>query len=354
MTSAEPSLSSSRLVATLNGAHCDRPPFWFMRQAGRYLPEYRALRARVPDFLSFCLNPELCVEATLQPLRRFGMDAAILFSDILVVPYALGQGVAFREGEGPVLDPCRDATARQVLEDGEDRLLERLAPVFTTVRELRRCLPADTALIGFAGAPWTVATYMVEGKATRDFAEIKALAYARPDELQRLIDLLVRASIAYLDAQVAAGAEIIQLFDSWAGVLSEREFERWAVGPVKTIVTALKQRHPGLKVIGFPRAAGVLTRDYAVRTGVDAVGIDWTIPLDWAATVLQPQAVVQGNLDPRLVVVGGAPMREEALRILQQLGSGRLIFNLGHGLVPETNPAHVAELSELILGWAGA
>ncbi len=322
-----------------------------MRQAGRYLPEYRELRARAGSFLQLCLNPEHAAEVTLQPIRRFAMDAAILFADILLVPQAMGQRLEFREGEGPVLEPVRHAAAIDALTDDPAQILQRLKPVFETVHRVAAALPFDTALIGFAGSPWTVATYMVEGGSSRDFATVRRLAYHEPALFQRLIDLLVDATSAYLEGQIRAGAEAIQLFDSWAGVLPEAEFQRWCIAPTREIVARLRRTHPGVPVIGFPKGAGVMIEAYAAETGITSVGLDQTVPLGWAAATLQPHWALQGNLDPLLLVIGGQPMQEAAHRILEAFGRGPFVFNLGHGIVPETPPEHVAQLCELIRHW---
>jgi uroporphyrinogen decarboxylase len=324
----------------------DRPPFWLMRQAGRYLPEYCAIRNKVGDFLGLCLAPELAAQVTLQPLRRFGMDAAILFSDILVVPYALGQTIAFRRGEGPVLEPVRSEVALSRLD--VVKLPERLAPVYETVRLAKAGLPAGAALIGFAGAPWTVATYMVEGGTSRDFGAVKSWAFTDAEGFQVLINLLVEATALHLVAQADAGAEVVQIFDSWAGVLPEREVDRWVMAPVAEIVRRFKARHPQVPVIGFPRGIGALYPAYVRETGVDAVSLDSTVPVGWAAEAVQSLCPVQGNLDPYMLVAGGAVLRHEAERILSVLGQGPFVFNLGHGVVPETPPEHVAELARII------
>jgi uroporphyrinogen decarboxylase len=334
------------MLRVLQGERAVVPPIWLMRQAGRYLPEYRALRAEAGSFLNLCFTPELAVEVTLQPIRRFGFDAAILFSDILVVPHALGQSVSYREGEGPMLTPLRGVADIARLDPA--RLHDTLAPVYETVRRLAGALPGEIALIGFAGAPWTVATYMVEGGTSRDFRHTKLMAYREPDAFAALIDRLVEATVSYLLAQVAAGAEIIQLFDTWAGVLPEPAFRRWVIEPTRQIVTALREAHAELPVIGFPRGAGALYPDYLAATGVTAVSLDTGFPLGFARDVLQPKAAVQGNLDPLLLVAGGAAMRDAAAGIIAGLGGGRFIFNLDHGIVPETPPDHVAELVSLV------
>jgi uroporphyrinogen decarboxylase len=341
-------ISTKTMLRSLAGDVAARPPVWLMRQAGRYLPEYRKVRAGVASFLELCYTPELAVEVTLQPIRRYALDAAILFSDILVVPDALGQNVAFREGEGPVLEPIRsDDDVARLRPAG---IHERLAPVYETVRRLAAALPKEVALIGFAGAPWTVATYMVEGGTSRNFHRIQLWAYRDPAGFARLIDCLVAATIEYLSAQIEAGVEIVQLFDSWAGVLPEPGFERWVVAPTSRIVTALRQRHPDVPIIGFPRGAGLLYPHYFAATGVDAVSLDTTVPLAFARDTLQTIGTVQGNLDPLLLVNGGAAMSAATKAILGALTRGPFVFNLGHGIVPETPPDHVAELVALLRG----
>lgn len=337
------------LVRVLNGERLARPPLWFMRQAGRYLPEYRDLRARAGGFLEMCLRPELAAEATLQPIRRFALDAAILFSDILVVPYALGQAVTFSEGEGPLLEPVCDAAglARLSLKC----LQRRLAPVYEAVERVAASLPVETALLGFAGAPWTVASYMVEGGTSRDFVAVKTWALGRPQEFSELVDLLVEATVEHLIGQVRAGAEVLQLFDSWAGALSEAEFDRWCVEPVREIVRRLATACPDVPIIGFPRGVGLGYRRFIERTGVRAVGLDPAVPLLWAARELQPRCALQGNLDPVLLVVGGTPLRQQTERILEAWSQGPFIFNLGHGVLPTTPPEHVAKLVDLVRAW---
>lgn len=341
--------TSKPFLRALAGEVLPRPPFWLMRQAGRYLPEYRDVRARAGSFLDLCYTPELAVEVTLQPLRRYGMDAAILFSDILVVPHALGQALDYVEGEGPRLDPVRTAAALQRLSLAS--LHERLAPVYETVRRLSAVLPDETALIGFAGAPWTVACYMVEGGGSKDFAQVKAWAYRDPAGFGALIDLLVAATADYLCAQIDAGAEAVQLFDTWAGVLPAPAFHALVIAPTRRIVAAVRERHPGVPIIGFPRGAGVLYRDYAAETGVTALGLDTAVPAAWAAAELQPRVAVQGNLDPILLVAGGAALAEAARDLLRRLGQGPYVFNLGHGVVQTTPPEHVAQLAALIRSW---
>jgi len=317
-----------------------------MRQAGRYLPEYRELRGSAKNFLDFCYRPKLAVEATLQPIKRYGMDAAIVFSDILVIPDALGVDVSFETGHGPVVETVRDSAAISALSLKD--LEAHLAPVYETLSGVADALDDKTALIGFAGAPWTVATYMVEGGSSRDFANIKRWAFSDPDGFGALIDILIEAIARHLVCQVRAGAEAVQIFDSWAGVLPEPMFRRWCVEPVAAIVRQVKAVHPNVPIIGFPRGAGAAYQGYARATGVDAVGIDTTVPTQWAASNLQQDSVVQGNLDPLMLVVGGRAMEAEIERILGDLSGGGHVFNLGHGVVPETPPEHVAALASLL------
>ena len=338
-----------RLLRTLGGEAVWPPPVWLMRQAGRYLPEYRAIRAGVKDFVALCTTPALAAEVTLQPIRRYGFDAAILFSDILMLPWALGHGLEFKEGEGPVLPKLRDEAGVAALDPS--RVATRVAPIMETVRLVKSGLVAegfaDTALIGFAGAPFTVACYMVEGGGSKDFAAVRGMAYAQPALFQRLIDVLTEASIEYLSAQVVAGAEVLMLFDSWAGVLSPSLFRTHCVAPAARIVSALKARHPGVPVIGFPRLAGVMTRDYA-GSGIDGVGVDTGSDIAAVAAMLPAHMAVQGNLDPLAVVAGGSAMASEAAAILAAMRGRPFIFNLGHGIVPQTPPEHVAALLELV------
>ncbi len=343
------SVGTKRLIAALRGEVRERPPFWLMRQAGRYLPEYRAVRRQAPNFIEFCYNTDLAVEVTLQPIRRFAPDAAILFADILLIPEALGVATAFHEGEGPRLEPVRelDQVRRLAIEEVD----EHLAPVYGTVARLAQELPAEVALIGFAGAPWTVATYMVEGGGSKDFATVKRWALGQPDAFQELIDVLVEATIRYLSRQIEAGAEVVQLFDTWAGALPEVGFRRWCLEPLAKIVQALRQAYPDVPVIAFPRGCGALYAEVARQSGVDGLGLDSSVPLDWAARELQTKCAVQGNLDPQLLVVGGPQMEAEIDRVLDALGDGPFVFNLGHGIVPETPPEHVEALAERLHAW---
>jgi uroporphyrinogen decarboxylase len=343
---AVPSTLTKPLLRVLGGESLTRPPVWLMRQAGRYLPEYRALRKGLPDFLSLCFSPAQAAEATLQPIRRFALDAAILFSDILVVPHGLGRKVEFREGEGPVLEPLRRRKEAEAL--SSDGIVERLAPVYDAVRQVARDLPAQTALIGFAGAPWTVATYMVEGGTSRDFANVKAWALGDPAGFGILIDRLTEATITHLSAQIEAGAEVVQLFDSWAGVLPETAFRRFVIAPTKAIVEALRAFHPKVPIIGFPRGAGLHYRAYVAETQVSAVSLDSMVPCAIAHRTLQSLVPVQGNLDPILLRIGGQAMETAVAEIRAGFAGGPHIFNLGHGVLPETPVEHVAHLVELL------
>lgn len=343
-----PAQPSKPLLRTLAGLPSARPPLWLMRQAGRYLPEYRATRAQAGSFLDLCYNPELAAEVTLQPIRRFGFDAAILFADILLIPQALGQHLAFRENEGPVLDAIR--TDGELVRLNPNAIHRTLEPVYEAVGRIAAALPPSCTLIGFAGAPWTVATYMLEGRGSKDFAAAKTWAFGNPLGLQALMDILTEATVSYLDRQIRAGAEVVQLFDTWAGVLPENEFRRFCIEPVRRITAALKARHPGVPVIAFPRSAGALYDGYAAATGADALGLDYTMPLGWSKDHLWSKHPVQGNLDPRLLVVGGSALAEGVHRLLKTFQGRNHIFNLGHGIVPETPVRHVEELVRLVKG----
>jgi uroporphyrinogen decarboxylase len=345
MTGAQTKPSTKPLLRALRGERLERPPWWLMRQAGRYLPEYRALRAQARDFVDFCLNPDLATEATLQPVRRFGMDAAIIFADILLVPQVLGQKLSFGD-DGPRLEPLEETTGTKGLR--LEGAVSRLDPVCETIRRSRAALPTETALIGFAGAPWTVATYMVEGGGSRDFQRIKSWAYRDPSGFQALIDLLTEATIGYLSAQISAGAEVVQLFDSWAGVLPEEGFQRWVIGPTRQITAALRERFPEVPIIGFPRGAGLLYKRYAIEAGVSAVGLDTVVPRDFARERLQSRLAVQGNLDPVLLIVGGGALEQAVVDLRAVLGGGPFVFNLGHGVLPQTPPENVAALARLL------
>lgn len=337
-----------RFLEPLSGQALTRPPVWLMRQAGRYLPEYRATRAEAGSFLKLCYTPKLAAEVTLQPIRRYGFDAAILFSDILVVPDALGQQVRFLEGEGPKLDPIRSAGELSRLDPAAT--VEKFSLVAETVARLRQDLPAETALIGFCGAPWTVATYMVGGEGSSDQAEARLWAYRDPAGFSRLIDILVETSVDYLSRQVVAGADVLQIFDSWAGSLAEHEFSSWVVAPTQRIVAALKARHPGVPIIGFPRGAGAHAARYVAETGVQGLGCDTAMPLVQMAELQSLGVAVQGNLDPLLLVAGGKAMEDRVRETLVALAGRPFIFNLGHGIVPQTPPDHVARLMQIIRG----
>lgn len=338
----------SPFLAVLAGDAKTPPPLWLMRQAGRYLPEYREVRCAVPSFLDLCLTPALAAEVTLQPLRRFPLDAAIVFSDILVVPFALGQDVAFVEGEGPRLDPVRDgaAIARLDLKSAATRL----APVYETVERVVAGLPEGVPLIGFCGAPWTVATYMVEGAGSKDQVTARALAYRERETFQSLIALLVEASSAYLIGQVKAGCRALQIFDSWSGSLPEDEFARWCIAPTKAIVSRVRSACPEIPIIGFPRGSGPSSERYAAETGIDAIGCDTSLPLEFIRDRLQSRMPVQGNLDPVLLVAGGAALEARVEETLGTLGDGPFVFNLGHGILPETPIENVERLVTLVKG----
>ena len=336
------------LLRALQGEPVWPPPVWLMRQAGRYLPEYREIRAAAADFIAMCTTPELAAEITLQPIRRYRFDAAILFSDILMIPRALGQDLAFREGEGPVLRPLR--AEADVLALNTEHLPDGIAPILQTVSRVRSVLRAegftDCALIGFAGAPFTVACYMVEGGGSRDFTATRDMAFARPALFVHLIELLTEATIDYLSAQIDAGAEAVMLFDTWAGILSPRLFRRHVIEPTRIIVSALRQRHSNVPVIGFPRLAGLMVGEYAAVTGVDGIGLDTSVDLRLATRVLPCQVTMQGNLDPLALVAGGDSLRHETDAILATMHGRPHVFNLGHGIVPQTPPEHVAALVE--------
>jgi uroporphyrinogen decarboxylase len=336
------SVENKSILRVLAGERCGLPPIWLMRQAGRYLPEYRALREKAGSFLELCFNSELAAEVTLQPIRRFGFDAAILFSDILVVPHALGQQVSFAAGEGPRLAPVIGRDSLKTIAGKID--LEALRPVFETIRIVRAKLPREVALLGFCGAPWTVATYMVAGCGTPDQAPARLFAYQDPEIFGKLIDVLVEASVDYLTAQLEAGVDAVQLFDTWAGVLGPDEFARWCIAPAKRIVAGLRRRVPDAKIIGFPRGAGTLLRTYVESVDVDAIGLDWMIDRSFARDEIQRRRPVQGNLDPLALLAGGAALDRETDTILEHFGNGPLIFNLGHGILPETPIAHVERM----------
>ncbi|MGH6823757.1 MAG: uroporphyrinogen decarboxylase [Methylocella sp.] len=344
----EPPFQPKPFLKVMDGEACSPPPVWLMRQAGRYLPEYQALRAKAPSFLEFCYTPALASEATLQPVRRFGFDAAILFSDILVIPDALGQKVAFEPNEGPKLDPILTREDFAKLNARID--CRRLSPVFETIELVKMRLPADTALIGFCGAPWTLACYMIAGKSTPGQAPARLFARRHRDLFQSLINRLVQASIDYLSRQIEAGVEAVQIFDSWAGVLPFAEFERWCLMPVAAIVGGLRLRHKGARVIGFPKGAGDRLMDFAARTGVNALGLDSSVDPRWAAKTFDRGLVLQGNLDP-LALAAGGPALETGVRDILSAFRGRPhIFSLGHGVLPHTPIHHVELMLDFLRG----
>ncbi|MGF1453986.1 MAG: uroporphyrinogen decarboxylase [Alphaproteobacteria bacterium] len=344
------SAPEKRLLKVLKGEAVDRPPVWFMRQAGRYLPEYRETRAKAGSFLNLCYDPELATEVTHQPLRRYDFDAAILFADILLVPHALGQHLEFVEGEGPKLDPIE--TAEQLAALKPDRIHDHLDPVYETVRRLASTLPPHVTLIGFAGAPWTVASYMVGGKGSIGLDGVRRWIYGNRGLFDSLMDMLVDVTAAYLSAQVKAGAQVLQVFDSWAGGLPPEGFEDWCVRPMHKLVTRLKETHPDVPIIGFPRASGALYEHFVKAVPVDGVSLDTGVPLDYARDVLKPHTVVQGNLDPMVLVAGGEALDTHVRARLDALGPDRYIFNLGHGIVPQTPPEHVARVLSVLQAWA--
>ncbi|WEX88740.1 uroporphyrinogen decarboxylase [Sinorhizobium garamanticum] len=335
-----------KVLEVLDGKCLRPPPIWLMRQAGRYLPEYRETRTKAGSFLDLCYTPDLAVEVTLQPIRRYAFDAAILFSDILVIPDALHRNVRFEEGHGPRMDPIdADGIARLNAAGVSDHL----RPVIETVSRLRRELPAETTLLGFCGAPWTVATYMIAGHGTPDQAPARLFAYRYPKEFDDLLAFLADISADYLVEQFDAGADAVQIFDSWAGVLGEEEFARFAAEPVRRMIASVRARRPSAKVIAFAKGAGLLLKNYRQSTGADAIGLDWSVPLSFAAE-LQKDGPVQGNLDPMRVVAGGAALESGIDRILDVLGNGPLIFNLGHGITPQADPANVTALVSRVRG----
>ena len=328
------------MLHVLNGERLPVPPIWLMRQAGRYLPEYRRLREAKGGFLDLATDPEAAAEITLQPIRRFGMDGAILFSDILMVPWALGQHLRFEAGEGPRLSPALVDQALTALTAAP----ARLDPVYETVRRVTAALPAEATFLGFAGSPWTVATYMVAGQGSRDQSETRRLAYRDPDAFGAIITAIATATVDYLSGQIAAGVEAVQLFDSWAGSLSPAQFDRWVIAPTAWIVGALKQRHPNVPVIGFPKGAGGKLSAYACETGVDAISLDETVDPRWASRHLPPALPVQGNLDPLALIAGGETLDRAVDAILMAFADRPHIFNLGHGILPDTPITHVERL----------
>ncbi|MEM9732441.1 MAG: uroporphyrinogen decarboxylase [Pseudomonadota bacterium] len=336
-------------MQVMDGKSLTTPPIWMMRQAGRYLAEYKATRKEAGSFLDLCYNPKLATEVTLQPIRRFGFDAAILFSDILVIPDALGVPLRFEEGRGPILEPV---DAEQINRLVDKDVLAHLAPVLQTVENLRSELPAETTLLGFCGAPWTVATYMIAGHGTPDQGPARAFAFAHPKAFQKLMDVLVEASARYLVAQLKAGADAVQIFDSWASVLDEEQFQRWCVAPVAALVKRVRAEVPGAKIIGFPKGVGAFFDGYGAATEIDMIGLDWTIPFSFAKQV-QKQVPVQGNLDPKRLIAGGKVLDEGIDRVLENLAGGPLVFNLGHGVTPDTPVAHVEQMVRRVQDYKG-
>jgi uroporphyrinogen decarboxylase len=336
--------SGKPVMRVLDGESVYPPPLWMMRQAGRYLPEYRELRMQAGNFLDLCYNPDMATEVTLQPIRRFGFDAAILFSDILVVPHALGRDLRFSEGHGPLLTPIEPGEVAGI---DPSMFHVNLEPVYEAVRRIKARLDGNTALMGFCGAPWTVATYMIAGKGTADQAPARLFAYRHAEAFDQLLALLSDWSADYLVQQIDAGADAVQIFDSWSGVLDEAMFTRACVNPVKRMVDRVRAVHPSARIVGFPKGAGALMRGYRAATGVTALGLDWAMP-DWFAQELQSSGPVQGNLDPLRVVAGGTALDEGVASVLRTLGKGPLIFNLGHGITPEAPLSHVERLVELV------
>ena len=338
-------------IEVLSGRRQPVPPIWMMRQAGRYLPEYRELRARAGSFLDLCFTPEYATEITLQPIRRFNFDAAIIFSDILVIPYALGRAVRFEAGEGPRLDPLD--TPEQVATLAAKADFAKLEPVYEALRRVRAELDSGIALIGFCGAPWTVATYMVAGQGTTDQAPARMMAYRHPEAFARIIDTLIVNSIQYLLGQLKAGADALQIFDTWAGVLPPREFQRWSIEPARRIVEGVRKVVPDARITGFPRGAGALLPAYVEATGVDAVSIDWAAEPSLIRERVQNRVAVQGNLDPLALIAGGAALDRAVDDVLENYAGGRLVFNLGHGILPETPIAHVEHMVRRVRDFRG-
>jgi uroporphyrinogen decarboxylase len=332
------------LLSVLRGNKPLKTPLWLMRQAGRYLPEYRALRAEKGGFLDLALDPDAAAEVTLQPIARFGFDGAILFSDILMVPLALGQDLRFEAGEGPRLSPPLVDAAFASLES----FPQRLEPIYATVEKVAARLPESATFLGFAGSPWTVATYMVAGQGSRDQAEARRLAYRDPAAFTEIVDAIAAMTVEYLSRQVEAGVEAVQLFDSWSGSLSPQQFERWVIGPTARILASFRERHPEIPVIGFPKGAGAKLAAYARETGVDAVGLDETVDPAWADSVLPLGLPVQGNLDPLALITGGQALESAVTRILSSFAERPHVFNLGHGILPDTPIPHVEKLIELV------
>jgi uroporphyrinogen decarboxylase len=333
---------NKKLLNVLNGQREKIPPVWMMRQAGRYLPEYRATREQAGSFLDLCFNPQLAAEVTLQPIRRFHFDGAILFSDILVVPYALGRKVDFVAGEGPKLEPIEDAPTAQSIKREVDH--GKLDPVYETIRRVKTELPADVTFLGFCGAPWTVATYMIAGHGTPDQEPARLFAYRHPDVFDDLLQILVKASAEYLIRQLKAGVDAVQIFDTWAGILPPEEFARWCIAPLRRIILSVRDEIPDAKIIGFPRGAGTMLERYVTELPVNAVGLDWMIDKAFARERIQKVKPVQGNLDPVALTAGGEALDRAVDDVMRAFSDGPFIFNLGHGITPQTPIAHVEQM----------
>lgn len=335
---------TKKLIEVLNGKTLSQTPIWLMRQAGRFLPEYRKTREKAGNFLDLCYNPDLAFEVTMQPIRRFGFDAAILFSDILVVPHALGRNLRFEEKRGPILDPL---TITDIKNLNVEQAQEKLKPSFETLALLKNALPSETTLIGFCGAPWTVATYMIAGHGTPDQAPARIFGFSCPAAMKTLLDMLADVSADYLINQVKAGADVLQIFDSWAGVLDDKSFEDYVIHPIQRMVQRIRKVFPKVPIIGFPKGAGALYHNFSEKTGVTALSLDWSIPMSFAKS-LQKTTPIQGNLDPLRLVVGGEALENGVKNIMDNLSDGPLIFNLGHGITPQTPIEHVEKLVNLV------
>lgn len=337
------------LLHAIKGEKTSRTPFWFMRQAGRYLPEYRELRVQAGSFLDLCYNPELATEVTLQPIKRFGMDGAILFSDILVLPHALGAHVRFEQGEGPIVEKI--LTQTRINQLTPNQIEAHCAPVFETIVRVKKALPTSTTLLGFAGAPWTVACYMIEGKGSKDFASVRQFSYEKPELFSQILSILTDATITYLSKQIESGVDAVQLFDSWAGVLTPEQFERYVIAPNKKIISTLKQKYPKTALLCFPRGAGVMLSAFAEHVPCDAISIDTMMPLSFAKTAA-PKKTLQGNLDPLLLASDKDGALKAAKNILDTMKNEPFIFNLGHGMVPHTPIENVEALCHLIKNYS--
>lgn len=335
---------TKKILEVLNGKTLSQTPIWLMRQAGRFLPEYRQTREKAGSFLDLCYNPELAFEVTMQPIRRFGFDAAILFSDILVVPHALGRNLRFEEKKGPILDPL---SINDIKKLNVERAQEKLSPSFETLALLKKALPSETALIGFCGAPWTVATYMIAGHGTADQAPARIFGFSCPEAMRSLLDILADVSADYLINQVKAGADVLQIFDSWAGILDEKSFDEYVIHPIQRMVQRIRKVFPKVPIIGFPKGAGALYQHFSQNTGVTALSLDWSLPMSFAQS-LQKVTPIQGNLDPLRLVVGGQVLENGVKNIMDNLSNGPLIFNLGHGITPQTPIENVEKLIKLV------